>query len=78
MFQGIFTQRWYKWAFSPKKFVVGVEVKIGKKFAFLEIEVEARLRREAIELAKTIVKNQIQIIAHGSKSLGKVKRFNEF
>lgn len=67
-----------KWIFSQKKFIINLEIQFGKKYTFMDVEVESRFRSEAIELAKDKAYNEIKIIVKGSKSLGKVNRLDEF
>ena len=78
MFSSIHSQRWLKWVVSPKKFIVNLEIKIGEKYTFKDVEVIARFKTEAFEKAKKQIKEDMQIVVKGSKSLGKVKQFNEF
>ena len=78
MFNSIHSQRWLKWICSPKKFIINLEIKVGDRYTFKDFEVVARFRNEAIEKAKQQAKDEIKIVVNGSKSLGKVKKFNEF
>ena len=78
MFSSIHSQRLLKWIVSPKKFIVILEIKVGEKYTFRDIEVSARFKSEAFEKAKQKAKDEIQIVVKGSKSLGKIKQFNEF
>jgi hypothetical protein len=78
MFSSIHSQRFLKYIFCKKKYVVNIEVKVGNNYTFKDVIVEAHTKKEAFEKAKQLVKEQLQIIVKGSKSLGKIKDFNEF
>jgi len=78
MFKSIYSQQWLKWNRSPKKFIVNLEVKVGEKYTFLNVEVVAISKAEAFKKAKQKVSDDIVIIVKGSKSLGKIKQLNEF
>jgi len=77
MFTSKFSQRMIKWIYSPKKFIINLEIQFGKKYTFIDIEVISRLRSQAIERAKEIAFNDVKIIVKGSKSLGKVRQLDE-
>lgn len=78
MYRSIFSQRWLKYICQPKKYLVSLEVKVGHKFTFTEIEVEAKTKYEARHKAKEHVKRDIKINYKGLRSLGRIKRFEEF
>jgi outer membrane protein assembly factor BamA len=78
MFNSIYSQRFFKWIVSPKKYLVNIEIKVGEKYTFQEIEVEARCKSEAYEKAKKKIFSEINIITKGCKSLGRLKNLNEF
>ena len=77
MFKSIHYQRILKYFKSPKKFIINLEIKIGNKYTFQDHEVIAMYRVEAIEIAKKQAYESVKVIYKGSKSLGKVKNFNE-
>ena len=78
MFNSIHGQRWLKWIRSPRRFIVNLEIKVGENYTFKDVEVVARWKSEAFEKAKEQIRNDLQIIVKGSKSLGRIKKFNEF
>lgn len=78
MFTSIFSHRWLKWATCPKLFIVNLEIRIGKDFIFIHKKAEARFRYDAIFKAKNEVKEEIEIIVCGSKSLGKVNKLKAY
>jgi hemerythrin superfamily protein len=78
MFSSIFIQRLFKYFASDKKFIINLEVKVFDKYTFLDIEENARFRNDAIKQAIEKTKSNISISVKGSKSLGKIKQFNEF
>ena len=78
MFNSIHSQRWLKWIRSPKKFIVNLEIQVGENYTLKDVEVIARWKSEAFEKAKEQIRNDLQIIVKGSKSLGRIKKFNEF
>lgn len=78
MFKSIHSQRWFKWVTSPKKYIINLEVKVGDRYTFRDVEVTARTRHEAIQKAKKETLENIKLIVKGSKSFGRVKQLNEF
>lgn len=78
MFNSIHSQRWLKWVCQPKKYLVNIEVKIGDKYTFKDVEVFAYTKNEAKKKAVTQTKSEIQVITKGLRSFGRAKKFNEF
>ena len=78
MFSSINYQRWLKWVQSPKKYIVNLEVKIHDRYSFLDVEVIAHNKSDAIEKAKLKANDNIKVIFKGLKSLGKIHKLNEF
>ena len=78
MFNSIFSQRWLKWISGPKKYVVNLEIRIGQNYRFKDVEVVAHCKSEAFEKAKLKMRDSIEIVVKGSKTLGRVKSFDEF
>jgi outer membrane protein assembly factor BamA len=78
MFSSIHSQRFLKYIFCKKKYVVNIEVKVGNNYTFKDVIVEAHTKSEAKKEAKQLIKQQLEIIVKGSRSLGKIKKLNEF
>lgn len=77
MFGSLFFSRLKKYYTQPKNFVVNLEVQIGSKYFFVTKKIQSRFRSEAIEIAKEEILDDIKVIYKGSKSLGRIKQFNE-
>ena len=78
MFNSINSQRWLKWICQPKKYLVNIEVKIGDKYTFKDVEVVAYTKDEARKKSLTQTKSEIQVITKGLRSFGMVKKFDKF
>lgn len=78
MFNSIHSQRWFKWICQPKKFLVNIEVKIGDKYTFKDVEVMAYTKDEARKKAILQTKQEIKVITKGLRSFGRIKKFEEF
>jgi hypothetical protein len=78
MFTSIHSQKWLKYILSKKKFIVNLEIKVGDKYTFINVEVFAHYKSDAINKAKEKTMQEIKIISKGSKCLGREKNFNEF
>lgn len=78
MFNSIHSQKWLKWICSPKKYIVNVMIYVNDKYTFMDIEVIAHNKSDAIEKAKLKANDNVKVIIKGLKSLGKIKSINEF
>lgn len=78
MFYSEFGKKLLNYLRAPKKYLVNVQVKVGNRYVFIDIEAVSFYRREAILEAEQIAKSKIEIKTIGSKSLGRIKDFNSF
>ena len=78
MFNSIHSQRWLKWICQPKKYLVNIEVKIGDKYTFKDVEVIAYTKSQAKQKAVMQTRSEIQVVTKGLRSYGRIKKFEEF
>lgn len=78
MFSSIHSQRWLKWLFQKKNYIVNLEIKIFDKYTFIDVEVESHTKESAKKIAIEITKKNFKIIPKGLKSLGRKKNIKEF
>ncbi len=78
MFNSKFSQRLFKWLFSPKKYIVNIEFQLFDKYSLMNVEVIAHTKNEAMLKAVEKVKQEQKNIVSGLRSLGKIKTLQEF
>ena len=72
-----FVKRLFKYLTTPCRYNVQIEIRIGEKFLFIEKEVIAKSRKEAVKIANTMTLDSIKVITGKAINLGKLKQLNE-
>jgi hypothetical protein len=72
-----FIKRLFKYFDTPCMYNVEIEIRIGKKFLFIEKEVIAKSRKEAVKIANQMTSDSIKVITGKAINLGKLKQLNE-
>lgn len=77
MFSSIYSKRWFKWITGNKRYIVNIEVSYENDYLFASVEVEARSKLKARRTAIEKVQSELQFKTIGTKSFGRVRRFEE-
>jgi len=72
-----FVKRLFKYFDTPCRYNVEIEIRIGEKFLFIEKEVIAQSRKEAVKIANQMTLYSIKVITGKAINLGKLKQLNE-
>lgn len=71
------TARMYMWFKQPRKFKITLQISIQDRYFFKDFDVIAKNKNDAINEAKYLVLNEIEIKPIRVNSLGRVKSFEE-